>query len=203
MATEKYTASLPRVSQIVEFAYPFAWYAKDRFLQWLRDNQIELDEYMKEASEGWTFVHLSLEEYLDGKPFKWRKYKNLINAWIKFIKDTWIKKLATEHYIRTKDYQWTIDLIAERDWEVWILDWKTYWLAKAKFGLPNTYKKPYDKLKKARLQLSLYAYAMGITRIWVVELEEGWYHFHKLELMEIDEIKKVLDDYKFHYVDEL
>lgn len=203
MQPPKYIQDLPRVSQICEWVYPFTGYARDRFHDWLFNNDIELEDYMKEASEWGTYVHKALEEYLDGKPFKWKKYTNLVKAWIKFIKDTWIKKLSSEHYIRTKDYQWTIDLVAEYWEEIWILDWKTYWLAKAKFSLPNVYKKPYDKLKKARLQLSLYAHAMGIKNIAVIELEEWGYHFHPLEIMDYEEVMKIAEEYKFNYVDNI
>lgn len=158
---------------------------------------------MREASEGWTYVHKALEDYLTWKKVSKKKYKNLINAWIEFIKDSWLTPIATEKYIRTDDYQWTIDLVAEVDGEEWILDWKSYWLAKTKFQLTNVYKKPYDKLKKARLQLSLYAYALWIKNIGVVELTEEGYYFHKLDLIPLKEIKEILLEYKYNYVDNI
>lgn len=198
-----YSVSLPRVSQIVEWKYPFAGYARKRFLEWLEANEILLEDYMEEASSWGTYVHKSLEDYLDGIPFKWKKYKSIVKWGIKFIKDTEIKKLHTEYYAKTKDYQWTIDLIAEVDSEKWILDWKTYGLAKARWKLQSAYKKPYDKLKKARLQLSLYAYATWIKNIAVVELTEDGYHFHKLELMDKKEIEEIVKEFKFNYVDNL
>lgn len=197
MAPPNYEQWLPRVSQIVEFKFPFEGNAKMRFQDWLMSNDIREDDYMKEASEWGTYVHKSLEDYMDGIPFTWRKYSKIVKAWIKFIEDTWIKKLSTEHYIKTSRYQWTIDLVAEYWEEVWILDWKTFWLAKHKFWLPiPKYKKPYDKLKKARIQLSLYARAMGIKNIWVVELEVDGYHFHPLELVPDDELDLILKEYE-------
>ena len=195
---------LPRVSQIVESVYPFEGNSRMRFESWLMANDIDLRDYMEEASSWGTYVHKALEDYLDWIPFKGKKYKKFVAWWIKFLKDTWVKKLFTEHYISTEDYQWTIDLVAEYNWEKWILDWKTYWLSKHKFWLPiPKYKKPYDKLKKAKLQLSLYAYAMGIKNIWVIELTEEGYHFHPLELVPLDEVKKILINFKYNYVDEI
>lgn len=198
-----YTPWLPRVSQIVESVFPFTWNARERFHYWLRDNGIEVEDYMREASEWGTLVHKALEDYLHWKRTRHKKYKNLIDWGVQFIKDSWLNCIATEDYIRTKDYQWTIDLVAEVDGEEWILDWKSYWLAKTKFQLPNTYKKPYDKLKKARLQLSLYAHAKWIKNIGVVELTEEGYHFHVLELIPIEEINKILIEYKYNYVDNI
>ena len=204
MNPPKYIEWLPRVSQIVEFAFPFVWFARDRFHEWLRNNQIELEDYMKEASEGWTYVHTAMETYAATWKWNWKKYPKIVKSGIQFHKDTGIETLASEHYIRTKDYQWTIDRVAVYNWEVWILDWKTFGLAKHKFWLPiPPYKKPYDKLKKARLQLSLYAHAMQVRNIAVVELDEDWYHFHPLELIPIEECNKIVQEHKFSYIDQL
>lgn len=198
-----YSPNLPRVSTIVEWKYPFAWYARNRFLEWLKANSITLDDYMEEASSWGTFVHKSLEDYLNWIPFKGKKYKKIVKSWIEFIKDTGIIPIWMEEYISTKDYQWTVDLIAEYNWEKWILDWKTYWLAKYRWWLNSKYKKPYDKLKKARLQLSLYAYALWIKNIAVIELDEDTYHFHPLELIPIEELEEVIREFKYNYVDNL
>lgn len=199
----KYLKDLPRVSQIVESVFPFEGEAQRRFIDWLSNLKIDLEDYMEEASTWGTYVHKSLEDYLDGKLFKWKKYKPLVESWIKFIEEYKVKKLATEHYVRTKYYQWTIDLVAEMDGEEWILDWKTYGLAKIKWWLQSTYRKPYDKLKKARLQLSLYALAMGIKNIAVVELTEGWYYFHKLEVMDTIELLEICTRYYYSYIDQI
>ena len=45
-----YNKDVPRVSQIVEFVYPFIGESKDRFHSWLEKHQISLADYMKEAS---------------------------------------------------------------------------------------------------------------------------------------------------------
>lgn len=158
---------------------------------------------MKEASTWGTYVHLAMETY--GKTWKWRwkKYQDIVNSWIQFYNDFSVKLLEAERYVSCKDYQWTTDAIAEIDGKKWILDWKTYWLAKLKWNIESLYRKPYDKLKKARLQLSLYARTLWIKNIWVVELDKNWYHFHPLELTPEKEIKEILLLYKNHYIDEL
>lgn len=200
----KYLPWLPRVSQIVEYAFPFVWFARDRFHEWLRNNQIEVVDYMKEASEGWTYVHTAMETYGATGKWRWKKYSKIVKSGIQFHKDTWIRTIDSELYIRTPTYQGTIDRVAEYNGEKWILDWKTFGLAKHKFWLPiPVYKKPYDKLKKARLQLSLYAHAIGVKYIAVVELDEDWYHFHPLELMSKGECDKIVAEYNFSYIDQL
>lgn len=201
----KYIDSLPRVSSIVEWKYPFGGEDRQRFLSWLQDKKVSYDEYMKEAYTWWTFVHKKLEDFAQlGKFYKWNKYRWWIDAWMKFIHENITKVIGTEVYIRTKDYQGTIDLVAEIDWVKYILDYKTYWLAKTKFNLENTYRKPYDKLKKARLQLSLYARALRINNIAVVELSSDWvYHLHKLEKYSTEDINLLLKEFNNNYIDEL
>lgn len=202
-APKNYKEWIPRVSSICEFIYPFHWESKDRFHWWLERNYISLGEYMREASTWGTYVHLAMETY--GKTWKWRwkKYTSIVNSGIQFYNDFNVRLIEAERYVSCKDYQWTTDAIAEIDGKKWILDWKTYWLAKLKWNIESTYRKPYDKLKKARLQLSLYARLLWIENIWVVELDKNWYHFHPLELLSEKEIKEILLLYKNHYIDEI
>lgn len=47
----KYHPTLPRVSQIVSFFYPFSGEGERRFRMWLEEKGIPYDDYMKEASE--------------------------------------------------------------------------------------------------------------------------------------------------------
>lgn len=200
----KYIATLPRVSAIVEYFYPFTWNARERFEDWLLRNDIGVDEYMKEASTWGTFVHSKLEDYMKWKDYRWKKYRWFIEAWKSFIVDYNVSPIAMEEYIRTNDFQGTIDLIWEIDGEKWILDWKTFGLAKHKFWLPiPSYKKPSDKLKKARLQLSLYSLATWIKNIWIVELLDWTYHFHKLELIPEKDLIRLIKEYSYHYIDEI
>lgn len=111
--------------------------------------------------------------------------------------------LDSEKYFCTKDYQGTIDLIMEKDGEKWILDWKNFALAKHKFGLVGEYKKPYSKLKKAGLQLSMYAHSQKATRIGIVELTKTGYYFYELPLVSKETIKVLLKEFKFNYIDQL
>ena len=199
-----YSATLPRVSQIVEFFFPFNGDARSRFHDWLYRNNIDVDEYMKEASEGWTYVHSKLEDYMAWIKYTWRKYKWFVEWGIQFLKDFNVVPVYMEHYVCNTHYQWTIDLIWEINWQKWIIDWKTYGLSKYKFNLPiPEYKKPYDKLKKARLQLSLYALAMKIKKIGVVELTPTGYYFHELVPYTSAELKTMIKEFKFHYVDQI
>lgn len=199
-----YVTWLPRVSSIVEWVYPFGWDERERFLDWLWEKDVELEDYMKEASTWGTYVHASLEKYLKTWEWNGRKYKNLVEFWIQFIKDYDVKPIETEKYVKCRDYQGTCDLIAEIDWEKWILDWKTYWLAKTKFWIATSkYRKPTDKLKKARLQLNLYWKVLKIDKFAVVELTEFGYKFYPLEKMEKKELDWIIKEFKLNYVDEL
>lgn len=198
-----YKKDIPRVSNIVEFLFPFHWESQDRFHGWLERNQISLADYMEEASSWGTYVHSAMEAYWKTGKWRWKKYKEIVANGIQFYKDFAVNLLEAEKYVSCKDYQGTMDAVAEIHWEKWILDWKTYWLAKYKYWLEWVYRKPYDKLKKARLQLTLYARLIWIKNIWVVELERDNYHFHKLDLMEEKEIKEILLLYKNSYIDEI
>ena len=166
---------------------------------------IELDEYMKEASEGGRYVHSALETFMKSWEFNWKKYKNIINWGIQFLTDYKVIPLLIEEYIKTKDYQGTIDLIATIDWVKWVLDWKSYGLAKDKFKIPQPteYRKPYDKLKKARLQLSLYARSKRINNIWIIELTQSGYHFHKLVPYSKEELNTFIKEFNLNYIDEI
>jgi len=62
-------------------------------------------------------------------------------------------------------YQGSSDLVLvhKTKKKVIIIDWKSFGISKSFFlvkgtkkPLPNKYKKPYDKIKKGRLQFSLY-----------------------------------------------
>lgn len=198
-----YQSNLPRVSQIVEYAYPFWWEGRDRFLQWLGERGISYSEYMEEASEGGRYVHSKLEQYVLTGEKKYKKYASYISWGIDFLYDYKVRPIATEHYVKCKDYQWTIDLIWRIGKKKYILDWKSYWLAKDRWGLRWDYKKPYDKLKKARLQLSLYARIEKVNNIAVVELTPNGYHFHELELVPEEELSALIVEFNNNYLDEL
>ena len=199
-----YAVGLPRVSAIVEYNYPFTCEPRQRFLEWLERKEVSYSAYMKEASSWGHYVHSALETFLKTRENRGRKYRGYVNSWISFVNDYWVSAIAIEEYVKCKDYQWTIDLVCTINWEKWIIDWKNYWLAKDKFNIPQPeYKRPTEKLKKARLQLSLYARCKRIKNIGVVELRSDGYHFHKLELIPKDELNSIIQEFKMNYIDEL
>lgn len=195
-----YKEGIPRVSDLVDAKYPFTWTkAEEMFLRWLDKNNVTYDDYMKEATEWGTYIHKQLEKYL-----RWediddtkKKYTDIIISWIEAIDELDIVPIHIEHYICNDKFQWTIDLVAKVNWKKFILDWKTWNLAKNNFNL-NTwkYKKPTSKLKKASLQLSLYAKELWIKNIWVIELDNEWFHFHILKRIKDEELDKILDLWK-------
>jgi len=216
-----YKKWVTRVSNIVSFIYPFWWEWEKRYLDWLADNvpldrkrwfSIDKDEYMKEACDIWTYVHWTMEDYMLKKKIKkcniYKEHKSTIEYWFKYIdelnnkfSDIWW--LPEQTVIDNKDrFQWTLDLarVNEKTKEVWLYDYKTWWIAKKRYWLPNPNTKPYDKLKKMSLQLSLYAETFrqkwyivrGIYWVW---LHEGWTYEYKLTLMETKEIDKILNDF--------
>lgn len=211
-----YVDGLPRVSHIVSSVYPFEGEAKKRFAAWLKSKGIKLDHYMNIANSYGTAIHLWLERYIIGqnieqecsvenneKDINMSTYEPHLTKYVsygkQFLKEERVTPIHTEHYICVdKRYQGTIDLIGEIDWEKWVLDYKTFWVAQEILWTkwPTwRYKKPYDKLKKATLQLSLYALPLWIKNIWVVELAEHWYEFHKLKIMTQEEIDIIIKNY--------
>lgn len=220
-----YVEGLPRVSHIVGLVFPFEGEGKKRFHLWLEKKNIDVDHYMNVANSYGTAIHLWLERYIIGQNTEQtekgmedyilckennEKYVLLeqqyephltkyVGYGICFLKENNVLPIHTEHYICVEGkYQGTIDLIGEIDWEKWVLDWKSYsctqeilWIRKWEYK----YKKPYTKLVKASLQLSLYALPLGIKNIWVVELAYDWYHFHKLSLYSQEEIDIIVNNY--------
>lgn len=223
---EWYLEGIERVSNIVSFVYPFEGDWKDRYLNWLADKvsqkykrwfSIPEKDYLEEAQNVWTFVHNQIENFVDSIPLEmdnplFEKHKNEISYWIKFVLSLEEWTLLTEQVIRDHKnrYQWTIDLVRidEKNKKVWLYDWKTWWIAKKrwnywdedrqKWTVPNKIKKPYDKLIKVRLQLSLYAeyyrnlwYEIwGIYCVWLHEDMAIDYKFKVTSSWDIDELLK-------------
>ncbi len=190
-----YIEGIPRVSSIVDAIYPFTWEAKKRFEKWLSSKQVSIETYMDVAQKYWTAIHLWLEGYIIGNNVEQEKYEphltKYVSYGIQFLQNYKVISKGTEVYVRTEDYQGTIDLIGEMEGEDWVLDWKTWWIAQEVLNTKKAdaiYKKPYDKIKKATLQLSLYAHAKWIGKIWIVELATDGYHFHPLKIIPKDEI---------------
>jgi len=207
---------IPRVSDIVSFVFPFKWEDKARYQEWLAGKWINEDEYLKEAQDVWTFVHQQLENYLnkekqdiDNKLYK--LHKKEIENWIKFIKkikkkykkkDWWEYVAEPVLLDNKKRYQWSSDLvfINDKKKEVVIIDWKSFGIAKKRWNLPNNYKKPYDKIKKGRLQFSLYWYTFiqqwyKINELILVYLREENYYAYSLEQIDIKELDTILFNY--------
>lgn len=152
---------------------------------------------MKEASTWGTYVHSALEDYMLEGECAVDEYSGWVNSGKQFLEDYSVKPIHVEHYVCCNEYQGTADLIAEVSWEKYVLDWKNWGLAKAKFGIPQgEYRKPYDKLKKAQLQLSMYAVELGISKIAVIELREDGYYFYEMEVLSQEEIDKIIEEYK-------
>lgn len=200
-----YTEWVTRVSDIVSFVFPFWWEDKERYLEWLKKNNIEEKEYLAKANEWWTYIHLCMEEYIKTEKFKRVTWFEEVLHWIIFIKNNLnITKLQPEVFVKDDQnrYQWTIDLVERTSaTSVKLKDWKTYWIAKKFYWLPNPYKKPYDKLKKTALQLSLYAEVFrkqGITVEWIscVYLHESWAYEYELELYSSEQINEILLKYE-------
>lgn len=204
---KEYTKDLPRVSSIVEFVYPFWWKDKELFLDWLWKKNVDYIEYMEEASYWGRFVHSQLENrIINWINYSWKEYRGYVDNWLSIINSWEFEFIESEKYVRWADYQGTIDCVVKRvsDWKYWILDWKTYWLAKDKFWISSTYRKPYDKLKKASLQLSLYKNIIQEYNIEFLIIAELWNNYHNLYYVDIwdkEEIDRVVKEYKLTNID--
>ena len=176
---------------------------------------IECEEiYLREAQKIWTFVHEQMEFYMLDKTKQstldplYIRFTDTIKYWLNYIDELdnklpWIKWLPEQIVRDNKNrFQWTIDLIRvnEETKTVWLYDYKTWWIAKEIFWLPNNYNKPYDKLKKVSAQLSFYAERyrqMWYTIWWIyrVYLHNTWLYEYKLDIYSTEEIEKILEYY--------
>ncbi len=227
---EWYKKWISRVSEVVSFIFPFKGEDKQRYLDWLADAvpdkrkrgfAINEDEYLKEAQYVWTFIHAQMENYMTWNRGQDRRRKiylthnDTIMKWLDYIdklkEDYPSAKWLPEQVVRDKDerFQWTIDVVRvdEESKTVYLYDYKTWGIAKKRYKLPNTYKKPYWKLKKVSLQLSLYAeiYRQKGYKIWgiyAVWLHESWTYEYKLDLYSTKEIDRILAEYKLSKIPE-
>lgn len=200
----QYKEWLVRVTSIVDYIFPFEAKAKERFLDWLWKHSIDYDDYMEEASSWGRYIHKAMEIYCVDWEFKGKKYKWYTSSWIEFLKNCAYEVVCAEKYVQCKteglEFQGTIDSVVRRksDGKYWILDFKTYWLAKDKWNLQSAYKKPSSKLKKAALQLSLYAYAeeLNIEFIVVVEIWNWYTKEWELAMWDKGEVENIIMNYK-------
>ena len=213
-----YIKGVPRVSDIVSFVSPFEgtdWQA--RYRSWLKKVGVKEYEYMARACDTGTYIHQVMEDYVNGEPLNRNpddneEVKETINGWLLYIDS--IKKLYTktkgytlvaEPVLRDKDnrFQWSSDLIVihEGRKEIIVIDWKSFWIARSFFSLPNKYKKPYDKIKKGRLQFSLYwetykQKGYTVKDLVLVYLHKDWAYPYSLEQYTTEELDLILEAYK-------
>ena len=217
-----YEKGITRVSNIVEFAFPFAWTEDEkRYLEWLSSNNISPVTYLKYAQEMWTKVHNAIEDFIDWLP-KWKKkdqlplfdeeVKNEILFWIDYIKELDFKNIFTERYVKDKNnlYQGTCDLLIEnKDWTYSLQDWKTYWICQKRFPELKDKKLQKDwlpsidtkKRNKVQLQMSLYAKALRETE-WIIIndikllfLHNNWLREVSLDFVSDDIINEIISNY--------
>lgn len=189
----------PRVTDIVWYKYPFD---PKFFHLWLKDKNIDPDVYMDVAQSGGTLVHECMEDWLlqkkDMKEIieKAGEYMPWAMAWIQFTMDYKLWNPECEKYVRCKYYQGTADCVIKIDWKDYILDWKTFWLAKWKLVEQKINPPKKDKLEKVALQLSLYAKILKIENIAAVHLTPEWYQFYDLEVWSDEDIKNLIKEYR-------
>ena len=194
-----YKDNLPRVSHIVEHIYPFTWTPWEKFfLNWLKEKKINANDYMTEASEWGTYIHSQLEKYLNWEELaiESSRYDDFIINGIEAIEEYEMKPIKLEYHLYNEQVQWTCDFYWYVKWKKALVDYKTYWLAKYKFWLDVKYKKPIDKLKKARVQLSLYKYLLWRNvKLFVLELDKDRYYMHELKYLGDKYIENLIKDY--------
>lgn len=216
---EEYIEWIPRVSSLVEMAYPFEWFAKENYKKWLKNNWIDADEYLKEAQDVGTAIHLEMENHLLNRESELteEEYEDHIEevvTWRKFVDMIIDKheqcKLIPEEYVRDENnhYQWTIDLIIKDEDRkiVYLYDYKTWEIARKRWWLETKLNKnwrppkPSSKLKKLALQLSLYArtYIQQWYTIWWlfwVWIHQSWVHCYEVDMWWEDELSKLIQNY--------
>lgn len=213
---EWYVKWIPRVSDIVSFVYPFEGENKTRYLEWLKSKNIEEDLYLTTAQETGTYIHQIMEDYVNWKETveneddskivkdtirEWKLYLDAVKK--KYSKAKWYT-LKAEPVLRDAEnrFQWSSDLVVihEKRKEVIIIDWKSFGIAKSFFNLPNIYRKPYDKIKKGRLQFSLYwetykQKGYKVKDLILVYLHDSWAYPYSLEQYTTSELDEILSDY--------
>ena len=203
----------PRVSNIVEFVFPFEGEDKRRYADWCIKNWFTDEEYLKQAQDIGTLVHESLEEWIDNKKdvdvWRWGDWKEWGKKWLEEQKE----EFNTEQYVRCGSlYQWTCDLYNEE--ELILADWKTWEVAKKVFNIKikplhknGKPPKPTSRLKKVQLQMSLYAYAINkdkyeeftLKALWL--REEGCFEYVLKPIPREELIQIIKDFYKLRHLD--
>lgn len=206
-----YKEGVTRVTSIVSFKFPFKWTDWERrYLGWLKKNWIKQKEYLEGAQSMWTTVHNALENYIIWWDYVSEKEtEKEIEHWIKWLDESWYKKIETELYVREENdlFQGSVDLLyTDKEWKIVLADWKTFGIVKKRYGLPNKFTVATDKRKKVRLQMSLYAYALRQKWIIVDRLEILFLHEEGIKVVELipmntARVEKVLTDYSKQFTD--
>lgn len=216
---KNYIKWVPRVSDIVDYVFPFDKESKKWFTFWLNKNSINEWDYMEEAQEWWTFVHNALEEYVIKRFIPtWKynsRYWDIIINWIRFIEDiiqpyidewydVYTEKHIVDYYNR---YQGTCDLILIHEWkkDVKLWDYKTWGLAKSKFWLKDKWVVNKKKKEKVKLQLSLYALYFkylwyNVSSISPVWLKKDAYMEIEISLCSNILIESIANNYNKHII---
>lgn len=169
------------------------------------------ETYLTEAQIVWTFVHEIMENYILWNDILYHNYTEVIEWGLRYIdqiKEKYTeeegRRFVAEPVVSDKHgrWQWSCDvaIINDEKKKVVIKDWKTFWIAKKRFGLPNTYRKPYDKIKKGALQFSLYAETYRqkgyeIESVDLVYLHETGAYEYNLDLYSTEDINSLLERY--------
>ena len=191
---------------------------------WINKKKISLKwmvlieaSYIIKATTTGTYIHQVMEDYVNNEPLQRNlddndEVRETIDGGLLYIDE--IKKLYTkakgytlvaEPVLRDVNnrFQWSSDLIVihEGRKEIIVIDWKSFWIAKSFFNLPNKYKKPYDKIKKGRLQFSLYwetykQKGYTVKDLVLVYLHKEWAYAYSLEQYTTEELDVILEAYK-------
>jgi hypothetical protein len=201
---KNYVEGIPRISNIVSFAYPFDGNSKMRYLNWLNEKWIKEEEYLAWANEFWSIVHKWIEDFINwNEIIKTKETESYINHWIEYIKQEWLTNIKTEVFLKEKNnlIQWTADIIFNIWKDIYIGDWKSYWGIKSRYGLSNKFAVDIDKRKKVQLQLSLYVYIYNqynkkkIKWIKLLFLHNDWLKVYDMDILPNDDIEKIIKDY--------
>lgn len=214
---EWYIEWISRVSDVVSFVFPFEGEAKQRYLDWLKKVWVCENLYLTTAQDTGTYIHQIMEDYINNEPLNRNKddndiVKKTIDEGLKYI--DWIKKkytkakgwkLVAEPVLRDEAnrFQGSSDLVLihEKKKKVIVIDWKSFWIAKSFFNLPNNYKKPYGKIKKGRLQFSLYwetfkQKGYEVEDLVLVYLHEDSAYPYSLEQYTTEELEIILSAFE-------
>lgn len=212
---EEYKEGVARVSNIVDSSFPFKGTpAYWNFIKWLKKEQISHDEYMGTANWWGTMIHESLERYIKGEvllkfPVPFMIMGHILH-WKNRLDNLSPDEIQTEVYIleQNERFQWTVDLLYKKEWKTILRDWKSFGVAKLKYGL-NPGKPAVDKKKreKVQLQMSLYAYAMKQKGQTIDFLELLYIHKDKLRVYEMpilndSEIEQAINKWKMENIGE-